>query len=335
MTQSDINATLRMLLQELSNGKSRTPDHLDDLCRDFREQLLSSEEDRVEHFNREDDGFRDRCYRKWKSGFDLIRLFRYFCIEIGSIFQKEFCQYEAYLHDPLLGVLMRQHAHACRIMGEVEVLMRNGYSDGAFARWRTLHEIAVTSILIREHGRQMAEDFIRFGVVEAVKGMEAYQETAEDMEREPYAKAELDTARKIRDQILEKRGEFNGRGGWAIPYVNAGKFEKLQECAGLTKWKTDYKWASQNIHSNYREMRELLGMVDAKEDVLLTGPSNSGFTEPAHSSAIALGQVTSAFLTCHIDDDYCPIDFTFVSVCLPTMNFLIQEVGQRFIELKL
>ena len=271
MTHADINATILMLLQELSNCKSPKPDHLDDLCRSFRKHLLSSIEDRVEHFNRDDDGFRDRCYRKWKSGFDLIRLFRNFCIEIGSIFQKDFCQYEAYIHDPLLCVLMQQHAHACRIMGEVEALLRNGYPDGAFARWRTLHEIAVTSILIRKHGRQMAEDFIRFGMVEAVKGMEAYQETAEDMEREPYSEAELDTARKIRNKILTCRGEFNRRGGWAISYVEARRFEKLQKFAGLAKWKSEYMWASKNIHANYIEMRKLLGMVDSKGDILLAG----------------------------------------------------------------
>ena len=335
MNHSDVNANLRKWLQELSGGEPPTTEGFNDLCRSFKEEFLSSEADQVEHFNTKDDGFRERCYKKWKPGFDVFQIFRHFCIEIGSLFQKEFCQYEAYLHDPLLGVLMRQHAHSCRIMGEVEVLLRNGYPDGALARWRALHEIAVTSILIQKHGRPIAEDFIRFGIVEAVKGMETYQETAVDMAREPYVKAELDKARKSRDEILENRREFNSRGGWAIPYVGAGRFEKLQECAGLAKWKNDYKWASQNVHANYREMRKLLGMAEAKEDVLLVGSSNSGFTTPAHSSAIALGQVTSVFLTCYIDDDHCPIDYTFVSVCLPTMNFLIQEIGQKFIEVEL
>ena len=100
---------------------------------------------------------------------------------------------------------MRQHANACRVTGEVEALLRSGYPDGALARWRSLHEIAVTSILIQRHGKDAAEDFIRCGLVEAVKGMETFQETAVAMGREPYSGTELDAARKVRDQLTSSK----------------------------------------------------------------------------------------------------------------------------------
>ena len=165
--------------------------------------------------------------------------------------------------------------------------MRSGYPDGALARWRTLHEIAVTTILIRKFGISAAQDFIRFGLVEAVNGMETYKETAKAMGREPYQSAEMDAARKIRYQMVSANQDFKSRSGWARRYVDATRFENLQEAAELGRWKNDYKWASQNVHTTYRELRALLGMSEAAEDGLLAGPSDSGFAEPAQFSAIA------------------------------------------------
>lgn len=112
--------------------------------------------------------------------------------------------------------------------------------------------------------------------------METYQETARAMGREPYADAEFDTAQKIRDQLISANGDFKSRSGWARRYVGGTRFENLQEEAGLDKWKNDYKWASQNIHTTFRELRGLLAMGEAAEDGLLVGlvgPSDSGFAQ--------------------------------------------------------
>ena len=228
---------------------------------------------------------------------------------------------------------MRQHATACRVFGEVEALLRSGYPDGALARWRSLHEIAVTSILIRKHGKDAAEDFIQFGLVEAVKGMETYQKTAEAMGREPYSVAELNAAKKIRAQLISAKPYLEGRSGWARRHLKGTAFVKhLQKAAGLEKWESDYKWASQNVHTTYRELRALLGMSEAVEDGLLAGPSNSGFAEPAHFSAIALAQTTSAFLTCYIEDEDCPMDFTFTCVAVKAIDHMVKDIGARFLD---
>ena len=275
-----------------------------------------------------------RCYKRWKPGFDLFQVFRHFSVEAGSLFQAEFCRHDHYEHDPLLGVLMRQHANACRIAGEVEALLRAGYPDGALARWRTLHEIAVAAILIRKFGISAAEDFIHFGLLEAVRGMGAYQETADAMGRIPFSNAEVEAAGKIRDKIIAGNEHLKNPSGWTDRHVHATRFWKLQEAAGLERWKNDYKWASQNVHTNYREMRALLGMGEASEDGLLAGPSDSGFTDPAHFSAIALSQAASAFMTCYIDEEHCPIDFTLSCVTVKAMDHMVGEIGNRFFDVQ-
>ena len=320
------------MLLAISNDRPPTSEHVNELCCRFIESFLASEAEQTDQFNQQEGDFRASCYRRWQPGFDLLQVFRHFCIEVGSLFQKEFCRYDRYLHDPLLGVLMRQHANSCRIAGEIEALLRSGYPDGALARWRTLHETSVTMIVIRKYGISAAEDFIRFGLVEAVNGMETYQDTAKAMGRKPFSSAEVDAARKIRDQIVSANKDFKSRSGWARAYVGAAKFEKLQEAAGLAKWKNDYKWASQNVHTTYRELRALLGMSEAAEDGLLAGPSDSGFAEPAHFTAIALSQTTSTFITCYSDDEECPIDFTLTCVAMKAIDHMVGEIGTRFID---
>jgi hypothetical protein len=42
------------------------------------------------------------------------------------------------MHDLLLGALMRIHSRSVRVAREILILMRNGYAEGALARWRTL-----------------------------------------------------------------------------------------------------------------------------------------------------------------------------------------------------
>ena len=60
-----------------------------------------------------------------------------------------------------------------------------------------------------------------------------------------------------------------------------------------------YKGASQNIHSGSKGTRKRLGLNEATEDILLVGQSNSGMTDPAHSTAISLSQITCTILTLH------------------------------------
>ena len=333
MSTTETSTRLRDMFLTISNDRPPTSEHLDELCSCFIESYRASEAEQTDHFNQQEREFRAKSYKRWQLGLDLLQVFRHFCVEVGSLFQKEFCQHEQYRHDVLLGVLMRQHANACRVTGEVDALLRSGYPDGALARWRSLHEIAVTSILIRRHGKDAAEDFIRCGLVEAVKGMETYQETAVAMGREPYSGAELDAAKKVKDQLILENKDLNSGSGWARHHVGGTRFVKhLQKAAELSKWECDYKWASQNVHATYRELRALLGMSEAAEDGLLAGPSDSGFTEPAHFSAIALAQTTSAFLTCYIEDEDCPMDFTLTCVAVKAIDHMVEDIGARFLD---
>lgn len=278
--------------------------------------------------------FQARHEAKWKRGFWWLHLHRYACIDAGREFQREFLAHERYLHDPLFGVLIRLHAHACRIQAEVISLLAAGYPDGAFARWRTLHEIAVTAIVLREAGERAAVDYIKFGIVQAVNGMHSFQETADRMGRRPYTVEEIRRANATRDEMTaDSDVDFKSRNGWARKYVGTSRFEKLQRAAGLDHWRTDYSFASRDIHADFRQMSALLAMSKAAPEVLLVGPSDTGIVEPAHSGAIALMQTTVAFITARNEDEDCPIDFSTSVVMSKVLQRMTDEVGQVFLKL--
>lgn len=143
--------------------------------------MVTKEADNVSQLNKENEAFVERNYERWMSGFQKLQMLNRVSLEAGMEFQKQFLQYPVYETDPLLGVLMRQHANACRITGEIIWLLKGGYADGALGRWRTLFEISVNCLVIRKHGRDAAVDYIKHGKIKAVEGMEEYQKTAEEM----------------------------------------------------------------------------------------------------------------------------------------------------------
>ena len=276
-----------------------------------------------------------RCYKRWKTGFDLFQVFRHFSVEAGSLFQAEFCRHDHYEHDPLLGVLMRQHANACRIAGEVEAFV-----EGRISRRRAgemaypprdcgLQQSSYGSSAYPLRRTSFTLDFWK-----PSEGWGRIRRQPTQWGRIPFSNAEVEAAGKIRDKIIAGNEHLKNPSGWTDRHVHATRFWKLQEAAGLERWKNDYKWASQNVHTNYREMRALLRMGEASEDGLLAGPSDSGFTDPAHFSAIALSQAASAFMTCYIDEEHCPIDFTLSCVTVKAMDHMVGEIGNRFFDVQ-
>lgn len=293
------------------------------ISKNLVEIMQSNEVDNINHLNQEYENFNKRNYSRWEKGFDKLEMLREISIEAGMEFKKEFSKYSEYENDALLGVLMRQHANACRITGEIIHLLKGGYSDGAIARWRTLFEIAVTSLVLNRHGKECAVDYIKYGKLKSIEGMEEYQKTAKEMKVEPYSKEEMDLAIVLKEE-LKREIDYS----WAKKYTNFGKMEKLREYVGLEKWSHYYMLASKIIHADFHEMNTLMAMSEAKEK----GQSNSGMTEPAHITAITLNQITSAFLTAYIKDENTKIDYKVSMLFLSLLKQYSDDVGKEFLK---
>ncbi|EGQ9279644.1 hypothetical protein AB3D11_004196 [Vibrio vulnificus] len=292
------------------------------------ETINSQESKNVESVISANDAFIKRNRERWSTGFTKLHALRETCLEAGMNFQQQFIKLPKYENDELIGVFMRQHAHACRISGEIIHLLEGGYPDAALARWRTLFEMVVTCLVIQKCGREAAIDFIKHGMVQTAEGIEEHRKTAEAMKQETFTDEEAKFYSELKGTIT------NGEPGWhwARKHTGLKKIDKLREFVGLDKWSHNYKLASRNVHSDYYEMASLYGMREAKQDLLLCGQSNSGLTEPAHFMAISLAQITCIFLTTYIDDKESDLDYTDSILFMKIIDNYVNEVGQAFLE---
>ena len=56
--------------------------------------------------------------------------------------------------------LQHLHGRACQVFWEITYLCRLGFSDGAYARWRSLYEISCTAAFIKSQGEGIAKQFV-------------------------------------------------------------------------------------------------------------------------------------------------------------------------------
>jgi hypothetical protein len=120
-------------------------------------------------------GFRKRLAERWQLPLErlamMLTITREFSETVGARLQEEKSQ----SNQNLVGVLVRLHARACQVAAEVLALLRQGFPDGAMARWRTLHEIAVVAMFIRDRGEAVAERYLLHSTMESYKAMLSYQ----------------------------------------------------------------------------------------------------------------------------------------------------------------
>ena len=57
-----------------------------------------------------------------------------------------------------------------------------------------------------------------------------------------------------------------------------------------------YKLASHNVHANPKGIFFRLGLANAGKEILLAGPTNTGFADPANGTIVSIAQITTAFL---------------------------------------
>lgn len=137
----------------------------------------------------------------------------------------------------LIDVLSRSHARACQITEEILCLLQGGFADGAMARWRTLHEVAVVASFIAAHGEELAERYVLHEVVEAKRAAAEYQKCQQRLAGyDPIEERELKALQASYDDAIARFGkEFKGQYGWAAHQLKIAKpnFDDIERAVGI------------------------------------------------------------------------------------------------------
>lgn len=239
-------------------------------------------------------GFVRRNIKRWRDGFDLLERLIVISQETGSAINDALRPKAAEENDALFEAVITSHARAVLVAREILTLMIAGFPDGAMARWRTLHEIAVVSQFISHAGRETAERYILHEHVASYSRAKNYMEHHERANLEPIEPEVMERLKAAHDEMLLRDKRLKSDFGWAAEALGKDRptFADIEAATDLDHWRPRYKWATLNTHSAYRSIGSTLAMSEAEQPVHLVGESNSGMTDPAHMTAISLNLAT-------------------------------------------
>lgn len=178
---------------------------------------------------------------------------------VNEVYGQDICQ--------LFHALRYIHGRALQIYLEIICLNKNGFADGAYARWRSLYELSIMSAFIKKYGENVAKAFIK---------------SANTDDRYEWAR-EADCFRNYNRKYIT--------------------FSAIQDnCELATKeWKTEYNFVNQLVHASPQGTMYRLGGDTSYS--LPVGRTDFGMTISAVHSAISLSQITADFFTVYSHGD--------------------------------
>lgn len=231
----------------------------------------------------------------WQRPLGLFQGFIFLTDEITQVYNS-MTNHEGTIVDNLL---LRLQAKAIQISQEVFTLITNGFSDGAQARWRTLHEISVVSAFISEHNETVAERYIDHEFIDAYKAAKQHNDFYIRLGLERVSDDEMKELSKRYNNLLMKYGNnYRSDYGWAAEALNIKKptFRDIEASVELDHLRPYYKNASAFVHGNSTGVFNSLG-TPQDDNIILSGPSQYGLEEAAQSTIISLNLATTTLLT--------------------------------------
>lgn len=295
----DDEVTVEDLVEAFRTG---LPVGLDEAAQDLVGVLDGRAPKRLRAMRKQQQGFEKRLRKHWGSALDQYQILWVCLQEQGSDFNDR----RGPENDPLQGALAGLHAKACRVAWEVHTLLHGGLAMGALARCRTLHEMAVlTSVLVNWQGPgpvlipDLVERFNARAAIVTYKDALEYQRNAADLKVVPFTPSEMAEMEKAKDDVVARFGPLINKKdyGWAtgVGGCKEPSFADLESASGLGHLRSYYKWASHEVHADAKGV--FANVVNSGYgNVLLTGPSNVGLSDPGQSALISLSQITTFLL---------------------------------------
>ena len=213
------------------------------------------------------DIFLARQNQKWCKAF-VASDAMYICVLESAELYTEYVN-EVYSQEisQLFHALRYIHGRALQIYLEITCLNKNGFADGAYARWRSLYELSIMSAFIKKYGENVAKAFIK---------------SANTDDRYEWAR-EADCFKNYNKKYIT--------------------FSAIQDnCELATKeWKKEYSFVNQLVHASPQGTMYRLGGDTSYS--LPVGRTDFGMTISAVHSAISLSQITADFFTVYSHDD--------------------------------
>ena len=154
------------------------------------------------------------------------------------------------------------------------------------------------------------------------------------MARNRFSEWELAELERNAEAISAQYGSnYPGRYGWAASAVKTAEpdfkgrigLRDLARIVGLDHVWPYYELANLFVHATSRGVQYSIGVPDSCGGHV-AGPTNTGFTDPAHNAAISLVQATGSLLS---------LDWSLARLAaFSALNLLQREVGEAFLDVQ-
>ncbi len=246
--------------------------------------------------------FRERLFETWQCPLKRLDGLLYMCMETVDEVRKDAIQHPYRLTNKL-NVTTRLHARCVQVGNEISHLLHGGFADGAFARWRTLHETSVITKFLCQGDEDLSTRFSDYQSVFRLKAATHYNEHNE-LQFPPITAEELAQLNIEQKSVIDKyEPSFAKGGGWASKALGKSanskadtKFYEIESFVELSYLKNHFSFASQYVHAGIDSIGFKLGTSMSKRDILLTGPSNEGLIEPIQCASLSLTHATTALI---------------------------------------
>lgn len=160
-------------------------------------------------------------------------------------------------------VLGELYARACQQYLEIIYLIKGGFADGAYARWRSLFELSVISEFIRNNDEAVAKAY--------------HSASFKDDARYGWA------------------GDAPCFSRWKNP--DKITFDKIKEQCSMSTdaWTNQYKLANKVVHATPQGTFDRLGVPSGPRKVTPVGHSDYGLVPPAVNAAISLSMIAADY----------------------------------------
>jgi hypothetical protein len=176
-------------------------------------------------------------------------------------------------YSPVRDALMLLHCSATHTLHEIRRLLLGGHWVGAAARWRALHEVAVTATVIAHHGPPIAQRYLDHGFVVQTRRLAEF--------RAEYGRGPV-SAEKLAERLEEgeaialghafggQSSKFHSQYGWAAPLMPVAKsgrrvppsFDALERMAGMEHFRLLVVSAHGHVHNDPAGVRSAVLMEE-------------------------------------------------------------------------
>lgn len=241
-----------------------------------------------------------RIRKRFKDSLELLDVFIELNSHIGQYFYLDYFEaFDTEEDNQKLETLIRIHVRGCQILEEINVLIKNGFADGAMARWRSLHELSATFLFLYNSNYEVIQMYNDYEIIESWKKAKEFNEYTINLGWEPIPEEEILELENLRKAVIEKYGkEFSSSYGWTMNVLPKGRrnIREIEKHVGLTELRAIYTWASENVHSGISGNIKRLGLPVEHEDEFLSGPSEVGLTDPVKFATYSLYEMTHTLL---------------------------------------